>query len=262
MDAIGIFDSGIGGLTVLRALRRAMPDESFCYLGDTARLPYGTKSPETIYRYLKQNVSFLQALGVKALVVACNSASSVLDRHDWEGIPIYGVIEPGAAAATADGEVKRVLVLGTAATVRSGAYPAALKKQNPDLVVRQQACPLLVPLVEEGWQDDPITEQILRRYLEAPLTENPDAVILGCTHYPVLKQVVARICGPDVRLIDSAEVMAELLVGALAEGRIPKAVNPATTKIWTTDSSEDFRRVGARILEPFDVNTWLPADIR
>lgn len=260
MPAIGIFDSGIGGLTVLRALEEALPQEAFVYLGDTARLPYGSKSPETIRRYLTQNISFLLEQNVKALVVACNTASTVLHEDVWAGLPIYGVIRPGARNAVAATK-GRIGILGTRATVNSNAYVDAIHALAPEVETVQQACPLLVPLVEEGWQEDPVTVQVVDRYLAAPLAAGVDTLILGCTHYPVLKRMIAAAAGPAVTLIDSAEAIAQLLHDDLSAGRIPRAARPRA-EVWTTDANPYFRQVGERILAPFSVDTWRHADIK
>ena len=261
MSAIGIFDSGVGGLTVLQALKNALPHESFVYLGDTARLPYGSKSPETIRRYLSQNIAFLEDFGVKALVVACNSASSVLAEDYWDGTPIYGVIQPGSRAAVNATRKGRVGVLGTHATIDSEAYVQALHYFQPDLEVVQKACPLLVPLVEEGWEEDPVTLSILERYLEEPLDAGVDTLILGCTHYPVLKKQIAKIVGPDIYLVDSARVIAEQLKTDLESGKIAAERGAGEINIWTTDAKKIFRDVGARILEPLHINQWALADL-
>ena len=191
MDAIGVFDSGVGGLTVVSALRRRLPGESILYLGDTARLPYGSKSPDTVTRYTRRNIEFLTERGVKAVVVACNTASALaLPDLDLHGVPTWGVIEPGARAAAAVSR-GRVGVIATEATVRSDAYPRALRALRPDLEILSQACPLFVPLVEEGWHDDPITAEVAERYLRPLLAAGIDTLVLGCTHYPLLKPVLA-----------------------------------------------------------------------
>lgn len=262
MSAIGIFDSGIGGLTVLKALKHALPQESFVYLGDTARLPYGSKSPRTIARYLAQNMAFLAARKVKAAVIACNTASSVLESDQWEEIPIYGVVKPGAAAAVAASRGGRIAILGTKATVASGAYLNAIERLNVDVVAMQQACPLLVPLVEEGWEADPVTKQVLQRYLAAPLAFQADTLILGCTHYPVLKSAIRRLVPQDMHLIDSAEVMSQTISADLQAGKI-SAAKPAQPhlQIFTTDAGDGFREVGERILRPIQVDDWDLADL-
>ena len=247
---IGVFDSGVGGLTVAAALGRALPDETILYLGDTARLPYGTKSAETVTRYTERNLDFLVARGVKAVVVACNTASALALPRVHEPVPVWGVIEPGAARA-AEISAGRVGVIGTEATVRSGAYPAALHAVCPELEVRSVACPLLVPLVEEGWLDDPVTESVARRYLAPLLASGIDTLVLGCTHYPLLAPLLARIAGPGVALVDSAEAVAERVAeelgrrGALADGaRGEKREN----HLFVTDDTERFERLARRIL--------------
>ena len=261
MTSIGIFDSGIGGLTVLRALKEALPGESFFYLGDTARLPYGSKSPETIRRYLKQNVSYLKDQGVKAIVVACNSASTALKGNVLDGMHVYGVIRPGARKAVAATRNGHVGILGTRATVASGAYVKALLEIEPDLKTFQQSCPLLVPLVEEGWDHDPVTRQVLERYLEEPLKTGIDTLILGCTHYPVLKDMVADIVGDQITLVDSAQVMAERIRADIVSGALRAHEGSVSTKISTTDTSPAFQMVGKRILAPFTVDEWHLADL-
>jgi glutamate racemase len=226
MDAIGVFDSGVGGLTVVAALRRRLPRESILYLGDTARLPYGSKSPATVTRYTRRNVDFLAQHGVKAVVVACNTASALALPELALPVPVWGVIEPGAerAAAASGG---RVGVIATEATVRSDAYPRALRRLRPELVISSRACPLFVPLVEEGWHDDPITEQVASRYLAPLLAGGIDTLVLGCTHYPLLAPVLAKVAGPAVRLVDSAESVAEAVAAGLAERGLAAAGAPA-----------------------------------
>jgi len=262
MPTIGIFDSGIGGLTVLRALRHVLPSESYNYLGDTARLPYGSKSPETISRYLVQNIDFLKHLGVKALVVACNSASTVLEEDQGLGMPIYGVIRPGARRALATTRTGRIGILGTRATVLSGAYPAAIHALDPKAEVFQQACPLLVPLVEEGWIDDPVTRLVAQRYLACLKEARVDVIVLGCTHYPVVKTLIAELLDESVQLVDSAIAISDMIRADLASGRIKHADEPGRTRVWTTDVGETFQRVGKMILDPFTIDEWNLADIK
>jgi glutamate racemase len=247
MDAIGVFDSGVGGLTVAAALRRRLPRESILYLGDTARLPYGSKSPDTVTRYTRRNIQFLTERGVKAVVVACNTASALALPHLDPHVPTWGVIEPGArkAAAVSRG---RVGVIATEATVLSDAYPRALRALRPDLEILSQACPLFVPLVEEGWLDDPITEQVAERYLRPLLDAGVDTLVLGCTHYPLLKSVLRRAVGPDVMLVDSAEAVAEVVAAGLAAGEIEAADHPAEHHVCVTDAGEKFHRLAGRIL--------------
>jgi glutamate racemase len=254
MDAIGVFDSGVGGLTVMAAIRRRLPAESILYLGDTARLPYGSKSPDTVTRYTRRNIEFLTERGVKAVVVACNTASALalpnLQSDLDLKIPTWGVIEPGArkAAAVSRG---RIGVIATEATVRSDAYPRALRALRPDLEILSQPCPLFVPLVEEGWHDDPVTEEVARRYLRPLLDAGVDTLVLGCTHYPLLVPVLRRVAGPDVTLIDSAEAVAEVVAAGLAERDLE---HPATYgrapehHLCVTDAGESFHRLAGRIL--------------
>jgi glutamate racemase len=203
---IGVFDSGIGGLTVLRELLARLPGESFVYFGDTARVPYGTKSAETVRRFSRENIHFLLERNVKMVVVACNTASShALPMLDEEfDVPIIGVIEPGVRAAVAASKSHRIGVIGTAATVRSNAYPAKIKERLPEAVVISQACPLFVPLVEEGWIDSPLTRMVAEEYLKVYAGTGIDTLVLGCTHYPLLKRVIGDVVGKDVVLVDSA----------------------------------------------------------
>jgi glutamate racemase len=248
MDAIGVFDSGVGGLTVVSALRERLPGESILYLGDTARLPYGSKSPDTVTRYTRKNIDFLTGRGVKAVVVACNTASALaLPDLDLHGVPTWGVIEPGArkAAAVSQG---RVGVIATEATVRSDAYPRALRAIRPELEILSQACPLFVPLVEEGWHDDPVTEEVARRYLRPLLAAGIDTLVLGCTHYPLLKPALQRVAGPDVALIDSAEQVAEMVASGLAEQGL-QATHAANHHFCVTDAGQTFQRLARTILK-------------
>jgi len=254
MDAIGVFDSGVGGLTVVAALRRRLPDESILYLGDTARLPYGSKSPETVTRYTRKNLEFLVERGVKAVVIACNTASALALEHLRleEGRPLWGVIEPGARAAAAVSS-GRVGVIATEATVRSDAYPQALRRLRPELAVVSRACPLFVPLVEEGWHDDEVTVKVAERYLAPLLDAGIDTLVLGCTHYPLLKPVLAHLVGPEVRLVDSAEAVAEEVAAGLVRAGLAreerKAGEPkAIQHLCVTDAGASFQAVAGRIL--------------
>jgi glutamate racemase len=249
---IGIFDSGLGGLTVAAAVRRRLPRESILYLGDTARLPYGSKSPATVTRYTRRNVEFLTERGVKAVVVACNTASALALPGLATALPTWGVIEPGARRAA---EVSRgkVGVIATESTVRSGAYTRALHAVRPDLEVLSRACPLFVPLVEEGWHDDPVTEEVARRYLGPLLEAGIDTLVLGCTHYPLLAPVLARVAGPGVTLVDSAEAVAEAVAGGLAAAGLEApggagGRSAPTYDVCATDAGETFRSMAARIL--------------
>jgi glutamate racemase len=262
--AIGLFDSGIGGLTVLRAVRSALPTENFVYLGDTARLPYGSKSPETIYRYLQQNIDYLIKHGVKAIVVACNSASSVIvGRTDLNfSIPVYNVIEPGAKKALEATKNKRIGVLGTRATVAGGAYDRAIHALDPSAEVISQACPLLVPLVEEGWDEDPLTNLIVYRYLHPLLMQGIDTLIMGCTHYPALKESFRRVVGPNVELIDSAETIASMIREDLERSHIPIAkAGQGHVDILVTDTSPTFQGVAERLMRPFPLKPLTQVDL-
>lgn len=210
MNAIGVFDSGVGGLTVLKALKKRWPYENFVYLADTARLPYGSKSLATIHNYVEQNVQALMKFGVKAVIVACNSASAaILERPLECAVPLLNVIQPGARKAVEVSASKKIGVLGTRATVFSEAYVHAIKRIGSDVEVHQQACPLWVPLVEEGWIDDPITNLVVYRYLSTITRHNVDTLILGCTHYPVLRGAVEKVVGKSVALVDSAQGLIE-----------------------------------------------------
>ncbi len=246
LDAIGVFDSGVGGLTVVSALRRRLPGESILYLGDTARLPYGSKSPETVSRYTRRNIEFLVERGVKAVVVACNTASALALPHLETPVPTWGVIEPGARRA-AEVSRGRVGVIATEATVRSDAYPSALRALRRDLAILSQPCPLFVPLVEEGWHDDPVTEAVAARYLKPLLDAGIDTLVLGCTHYPMLFPVLQRVAGPEVTLVDSAGAVAEMVAQGLRERGL-EATHPASHHLCVTDAGESFQRLAGRIL--------------
>ncbi|MEA2649503.1 MAG: glutamate racemase, partial [Candidatus Binataceae bacterium] len=203
---IGVFDSGIGGLTVLKELTALLPGEDFIYLGDTARLPYGTKSNEVIVRYSRENTEFLLAKGIKLLVVACNTSSAValgeIERHTM--VPVIGVIDPGARAAVKASRTGKIGVIGTEATIASGAYTRAIQNLKPRAEIYTRACPLLVPLVEEGWTDNEIAERTVTHYLESLKASGIDTLLLGCTHYPLLRAMFERVLGPRVKIVDSA----------------------------------------------------------
>ncbi|HUF77322.1 MAG TPA: glutamate racemase [Thermoanaerobaculia bacterium] len=247
---IGVFDSGIGGLTVVAALRARLPAESILYLGDTARLPYGTKSAETVLRYTRKNVDFLLDRGIKAVVVACNTASALAVPHLAPTLPLWGVIEPGAARAAAT-SAGRVGVIATESTIRSDAYAEALRRIRPELDVRSQACPLFVPLVEEGWADDPIAEAIARRYLEPLTAAGVDTLVLGCTHYPLLRPVLARVTGPGIELVDSASAVAGQVAHDLQAAGLaaPAGGPPGELHAYVTDSAERFACLAHQILD-------------
>lgn len=258
---IGIFDSGVGGLTVLKALYERYPEESYLYLGDTARLPYGTKSPETIVKYSQQIINYLYKREVKAIVIACNSASSVADRIKKNGIPVFNVIEPGASHALALTQNFRIGVVGTRTTVTTCAYPRAIAKLSSQAQVFQQACPLWVPLAEEGWINDPVTNLIVYRYLSPFLQSDIDTLILGCTHYPILKASIARALGPAVQLVDSGTALADLLAESFARGTLVPNKGSARLTIMATDTNQHFAEVARRILDPIKIDHMDQVDI-
>ncbi|MBF0428704.1 MAG: glutamate racemase [Magnetococcales bacterium] len=253
---IGIFDSGVGGLTVLDALVRRFPNESFIYLGDTARVPYGTKSARTVERYVIQVADCLLHRGVKGLVVACNTASalglSALHAHCQT--PVLGVIEPGCRAAatliTKRADSGRVGVIGTRSTVASGAYPYHLALLNPRIHVVSLACPLFVPLAEEGWVDHPAVRMIVEETLAPLMDQRLDALILGCTHYPVLKSVIAEVMGPEIALVDSSSAMAEELGRYLGGVIVPAPPDQEQQlEFLVTDVADRFKEMAARFIE-------------
>lgn len=243
---IGIFDSGVGGLTVVNELRKQLPTQTILFLGDTARLPYGTKSADTVTRYTQRNIDFLVGRGVGAVVVACNTASALALPRLVPSVPTWGVVEPGAARA-AEVADRAVGILGTESTVLSEAYPRAIARHRPELEVVSQSCPLFVPLVEEGWLEDPVTREVAKRYLEPLLERQVDTIVLGCTHYPLLRPVLEEIAGPEVQLIDSAEVTALAVAAGLAEIDASAEIT-AEDHFYVTDSSERFARIAEQIL--------------
>lgn len=249
---IGIFDSGVGGLTVLREVRKLMPSEDIVYLGDTARVPYGTRSEGTVRRYTYECADFLMKQGVKALIVACNTASAIAlesIKRDFS-IPIVGVIEPGAKAAVTVTKNKRIGVIGTEGTIRSMAYNRAIVSLDNTVEVFTKACPLFVPLVEEGWADSEVSALTAGIYLKGLSDVGIDTLVLGCTHYPLLKGVIQRVMGKGVTLVDSAietarEVSAIFQKEGLFNSKFSKV---GTLKVYVTDSVERFRSVGERFL--------------
>jgi glutamate racemase len=250
---IGIFDSGVGGLTVFKVLESALPDEAFVYLGDTARVPYGTRSAETVVRYSLEAAHFLTDHDVKMLIVACNSASSVaLDALAAEvSFPVIGVIEPGARRAAELSPHGRIGVIGTRGTIASEAYPPAIRALRPDAQVISRACPLFVPLAEEGWTDHDVVRRVAEVYLKPMEEAEVDTLVLGCTHYPLLRSVIAQVMGDGVCLVDSAEAVAaevgKRLAGdptlAAAEGGTPREHH-----FFVTDAPEPFLAVAERFL--------------
>lgn len=254
---IGLFDSGVGGLTVLDAVARRLPSEDLLYLGDTARLPYGTKSPETVRRYARRAVSLLLARGVKALVVACNTASALaLDAivDEAKGVPVVGVVGPGASAAlrTVQGlsgpaASAPIAVLATEATVASDAYGRAIRSLDPFRTVMNVACPLFVPLAEEGWTENAVAREAARLYLEPVVAAGARVVVLGCTHYPLLSPTIAAALPEGTLLVDSA-ASAAAEVDALLGAGARRSGGPGETHLLVTDSSERLRRVAGRFL--------------
>lgn len=248
---IGIFDSGIGGLTVAHAVMQQLPHESLTYFGDTARVPYGPKSPETVRRYSLEIASLLVEQGIKALVVACNTATAhaLPALRDSLTIPVIGVIEPGARAAVRATRNGHVGVIGTAGTIKSGAYERALRAIEPSLRITARACPLFVPLVEEGWVDHEATRLIAREYLAPILREQVDALVLGCTHYPLLKHVLSDVLGGDVTLIDSAEETARETAAVLRHDCLTASADADPSyRFIASDDPLMFLQLGQRFL--------------
>ncbi len=248
--AIGIFDSGVGGLTVLQEVLQTLPDEELNYLGDTARVPYGTKSPSTVIRYSLEAAEFLCRHGAKALVVACNTASSVAvpALEDRFQVPVIGVIEPGALRAVTLSRSGRIGVIGTEATVTSGAYTQAIHRLRPDARVFSAICPLFVPLAEEGWVNHPVTRMVAEEYLAPLLEQKIDTLVLGCTHYPLLKPALRALVGEEVCLVDSAEETARALAGMLQNQELQRAEGPGGVQFFVTDVPDRFERVGGGFL--------------
>ena len=261
---IGIFDSGVGGLTVYRALHNRLPNERFVYLGDTARVPYGTKSLATVERYAIENSEFLASRGIKLLVVACNTASALALPKIREkiGLEVVGVIGPGARRAVelTRGETRaKIAVIATEATVQSGAYAASIRRASADKAeVMQSACPLFVPLAEEGWTREAETFSIARKYLQKIVDFQPDALVLGCTHYPILREVIQQTVGESVTLVDSGEATAEEVAKLLRDRNLANndLINYNRERLlcddldhfYVTDAAERFARVAERFL--------------
>jgi glutamate racemase len=248
---IGIFDSGLGGLTVAHEVMRQLPGESFVYFGDTARVPYGPKSPETVRRYSREITGWLLEQGVKAVVVACNTATAhaLATLREERPVPVIGVIEPGARAAVGATRSGHIGVIGTVGTIKSGAYERAIRELDPSVLITARACPLLVPLVEEGYTDRPASRLIARDYLDPMRDAGIDSLVLGCTHYPLLKPLLTSVLGPDVRLIDSAEETAAETGRLLRErGLASSATSGARYRFVASDDSRQFLELGQRFL--------------
>lgn len=252
---VGVFDSGVGGLTVAREIMRNLPSEKIVYFGDTARVPYGNKSRENIIRYSRQIIHFLLEQQVKAIVIACNTASAfALDEvRDEFGIPILGVIEPGARVAAQETKNKKVGVIGTEGTIGSGIHAAFLRSLDPEITVIGKACPLFVPLVEEGLWEDPVTDEIASRYLTELIDIGIDTLILGCTHYPLIRKTVGRIMGDGVTLVNPAYETAVELKELLARHDLlspsPPALGENRYRFYVSDAAEKFKRFANSIIK-------------
>lgn len=248
--AIGIFDSGVGGLTVLHAVLEALPNEHLIYLGDTGRTPYGSKSAEIITRYAIESADFLVERTLKLLVIACNTATATalaaLRAH--VPMPVIGVVDPGARAALRATRNGRIGVIGTEAVIGSGAYSRALRTQDRTLELFTRACPLFVPLAEEGWTEGPVARSVAETYLASLARSGIDTLILGCTHYPLLKPLIADVMGPSVTLVDSAEETAREVAARLLTDGVARTVGPGSTSFFVTDAPDRFVRIGQRFL--------------
>jgi glutamate racemase len=249
--ALGLFDSGVGGLTVVRAVQDLLPSEDIIYLGDTARLPYGSKSPETIRQFAAEDVDFLLGKGVKAIVVACNTATAHALPEFWHNcpVPIMGVIDPGVEAALANADADRIGIIATRGTIASHAYQYALATKKSGLMIHGIATPLLVPLIEENWISEEITKDIILKYLEPLMEKGIDTLMLACTHYPLLIPLLTEILPPDVRLVDSATTCAQHLKRMLAEKDLLSGKSDeGKLEIHLTDLSEQFEELAKRFL--------------
>jgi len=252
---IGIFDSGVGGLTVLKALHARLPGEAFLYLGDTARLPYGTKGPDTVNRYAVQAAGHLVERGIKLLVVACNTASAVAMpalTAKFAPLPVIGVVEAGAEAAVTASKSGHIAVLATESTVQGGAYERAILGRRADARVYSQPCSLFVALAEEGWVQGPLVKSVVKEYLYPLLREKKreglDCLVLGCTHFPLLKGAIAEVAGADVQLVDSGETAARAVERMLDQGELKRGSGQGRTRYLATDGAERFARVGSLFL--------------
>ncbi len=258
---IGVFDSGIGGLTVLKALAEALPRESFIYLGDTARLPYGTKSPKSVTRYALQTTALLRARGVKLLVIACNTASAVslpALQDAYPELPVIGVIRPGAEAACQASRNGRIGVIATESTVQGGVYEQEILRVRPEARVFSRPCPLFVPMAEEGWCEGEIPELVARRYLGTMVEQTGiDTLVLGCTHFPVLSGAIQTVVGQEVRLVDSARTTARYVQAMLERRDICSTTIERSFTFLATDGAKRFARVGGVFMH----HHLTPADV-
>jgi glutamate racemase len=254
--SIGVFDSGVGGLTVFRAIERLLPNENLVYLGDTARIPYGTRSIETVQRYALEDANFIESKNVKAIVIACNTASALaadLLREKCK-VPVLGVIRPGARRAVEQTRKGYIGVIATEATVASKAYERAMCKLRDGLEIISRACPLFVPLAEEGWADHAVTREVAREYLSDIRRSRVDTLVLGCTHYPILRPVIEEVMGPEVTCIDSGEAVAQEVARYLEQNELTRrGKQPRSVEFYVTDSAARFRRVAELFLgRPLD----------
>ncbi len=258
LSPIGVFDSGVGGLTVTREIMRQLPNEKIVYFGDTARVPYGSKSKDTIIKYSKQIARFLKTKNVKAIVIACNTASSfALEEVRQEvDVPVIGVVKPGAKVAVSKTKNKKIGVIATEATIRSGLYTDFIKEQDEQISVYGKACPLFVPLVEEGWTNDPVTVEVAKRYLEELKNDDIDTLVLGCTHYPLLRTMIGNLMGESVTLVNPAYETAVslgemLLKNDIAAGNENRYASEMYD-FYVSDAAEKFKRFANSIL-PFKI---------
>jgi glutamate racemase len=248
---IGIFDSGVGGLTVFRAIERRLPNESLIYLGDTARVPYGTRSAATVERYALEDLAFIQSKNVKAIVIACNTISAFAANllREQSSLPVIGVIRAGARRAVEMTRSGYVGVIATKGTIASGAYERAMRSMRSDIETISRACPLFVPLAEEGWVDHPATKMIAEEYLAEIRASRVDTLVLGCTHYPLLRPVIEQVMGDHICYVDSGEAVADVVADMMAEqGLLRTANQPRTEEFYVTDSDLYFRRVAESFL--------------
>ena len=263
---VAVFDSGLGGLTVFREILRQLPDENLIYFGDTARVPYGSKSRETIIHYTEQILNFLRTKEVKAIVVACNtvSAYALEELRDRVEVPIVGVVKPGAYAAVKQTKSRRIGVMGTEGTVRSGLYPSFIHEIDPSVLVFQKPCPLIVPLVEEGLWDDPLTTEAVRRYTRVFREEHVDTVIMGCTHYPLVRDTIRKVLGDEVTLVNPAYETTAALKRVLEEKDLLRAMDAPVTgppyRFYVSDDPDKFKEFASRVLR-FDIPETRKIDI-
>ena len=252
---IGVFDSGLGGLTVVREMQKLMPEESVVYFGDIARLPYGSKSKETITEFSHQIMRFLLKSDVKAVIIACGTASAnaLEDLQETYDLPITGVVEPGAREAARTTKNGRIGITGTEATIRSGAYDRLLKGLNPQTEVFSKACPLFVPLVEEGWFKDDITRSVVKRYLAELKEQQVDTLVLGCTHYPLLKRLIGEEIGEEVILVNPSSSVVKEMKEYLQQNQMQSGAEQGEYEFYVSDSTEKFRQFGQQVLEIEDL---------